>query len=151
MLPLSQTDQLGHPIAVLTLRDVARDEAGSLAELKDWVWFALEMVRRVLADYWIAHRHGTGAEGAVLLVDARDCGYRNLVSRGSRVVYGLVLGMWGRVESKLEPYCSAFFGSEETLQRANQHTPIRCQSNPPDGLARARRGCWWADGQTAGK
>jgi hypothetical protein len=80
MLPLSQTDKLGHPIAVLTIRDVVRDEAGSLTELKDWVWFGLEMVRRVLADYWVAHRHGTGAEGAVLLIDAKDAGYRNLVS-----------------------------------------------------------------------
>ncbi|CAK9783135.1 hypothetical protein CC85DRAFT_284115 [Cutaneotrichosporon oleaginosum] len=78
MLPLSQTDRLGHPVAVLTIRDVVRDEAGSLAELKDWVWFGLEMVRRVLADYWVAHRHGTGAEGAVLLIDAKDAGYRNL-------------------------------------------------------------------------
>ncbi|BEI81069.1 hypothetical protein CcaverHIS002_0202290 [Cutaneotrichosporon cavernicola] len=76
--PLSQTDRLGHPVAVLTLREVVRDEAGSLTELKDWLWFALEMVRRVLADYWVAHKRGTGAEGAVLLVDAKDAGYRNL-------------------------------------------------------------------------
>ncbi|GMK56392.1 hypothetical protein CspeluHIS016_0302320 [Cutaneotrichosporon spelunceum] len=78
MLPLSQTDRLGHPIAVLTVRQVIRDENGTLTELKDWLWFALEMVRRVLADYWVAHRRGTGAEGAVLLIDVKDAGYRNL-------------------------------------------------------------------------
>lgn len=74
------TDRLGHPVAVLTLREVLRDEAGSLVDLKEWLWWALELVRRTLHDYWIQERRGTGAEGAVLLVDASGAGYRNMVS-----------------------------------------------------------------------
>lgn len=73
-------DHLGHPVVVLNLRDVARDDTGSLDELKDWTWWGLELVRRALKEYWVDGRRGTGAEGAVLIIDAANAGYRNLVS-----------------------------------------------------------------------
>lgn len=73
-------DHLGHPVVVLSLRDVARDDTGSLDELKDWTWWGLELVRRALKEYWVDGRRGTGAEGAVLIIDAAHAGYRNLVS-----------------------------------------------------------------------
>lgn len=61
---------------VITLRDVVRDDSGSLDELKEWTWWALEMVRRVL--------RGRKGEGCVLLIDASGAGYRNLVSEVAR-------------------------------------------------------------------
>ncbi|KAK4687562.1 hypothetical protein P7C73_g2557, partial [Tremellales sp. Uapishka_1] len=81
-LPLPRfTDRLGRPIAVLTLREVVRAENG-LEDMKDWVWWSLELTRRVLRDWWGGEegkaRRGSGGEGCVLLVDARGAGYRNL-------------------------------------------------------------------------
>ncbi|KAL1408701.1 hypothetical protein Q8F55_005514 [Vanrija albida] len=79
LLPLPKVvDRLGRPIAVLTLRDVVRDSSGSLSELKEWIWWGLELVRRALRDYWVHGRRGNGAEGAVLLIDVSGAGYRNM-------------------------------------------------------------------------
>jgi len=54
-------------------------------DLKEWSWWALEMVRRTLLDYWAGDvwggKRGKGGEGCVILVDAAGAGYRNLVSR----------------------------------------------------------------------
>lgn len=77
---------------VLTLREVTRDENGKMGDLKEWTWWALEMVRRTLRDWWVedvwpdegrrcGKRRGSGGEGCVLLVDAAGAGYRNLVGR----------------------------------------------------------------------
>lgn len=74
------TDKLDHPVALLSLREVSRDEAGSLLDLKDWTWWGLELVRRALRDWWIDGRRGTGAEGVVLIIDVAGAGYRNMVS-----------------------------------------------------------------------
>lgn len=79
-MPLPFTDRLGHPVAILSLREVIRDDDGSLAEIKDWTWWGLELVRRVIRDWWIDGRRGTGSEGIVLLIDVKGAGYRNLVS-----------------------------------------------------------------------
>ncbi|WWD22853.1 hypothetical protein CI109_107347 [Kwoniella shandongensis] len=91
ILPLPHhTDKLSRPIAVLTVREVARDEEGGLGDMKEWTWWALEMVRRTLRDWWVrggwddsrlgrkGHSRGEGGEGLVLLVDAAGAGYRNL-------------------------------------------------------------------------
>ncbi|KAL7422758.1 hypothetical protein Q5752_002051 [Cryptotrichosporon argae] len=82
ILPLPRfTDRLGRPIAVLSLRQVARDENG-LEGLEEWMWWALEMTRRTLRDWreggWSRGVKGVGGEGAVLIVDASDAGYRNM-------------------------------------------------------------------------
>jgi hypothetical protein len=71
---------LGHPVAVLSISNVARDEDGSLSELKEWTWWGLELVRRVIRDWWVDGHRGTGAEGVVLLIDVAGAGYRNMVS-----------------------------------------------------------------------
>ncbi|ORY27316.1 hypothetical protein BCR39DRAFT_538312 [Naematelia encephala] len=92
ILPLPKyVDRQNRPIVVLTLREVARDENGGLDDLKEWTWWALEMVRRMLVDWWIngvwdgagekgkpSHRRGYGGEGCVLLIDAAGASYRNL-------------------------------------------------------------------------
>lgn len=100
ILPLPRfTTRSGQPIVIITLKYVQRDASGSLGEMKEWTWWALEVVRRVLKDWWIegqfeCHSHvstgentadrsssrGYGGEGCVLLVDAAGAGYRNLVS-----------------------------------------------------------------------
>jgi len=53
-------------------------------DLKEWSWWALEMIRRTLRDYWAGDvwgaKRGKGGEGCVILVDAAGAGYRNLVS-----------------------------------------------------------------------
>jgi hypothetical protein len=74
---------------VLTLREVARDENGRMDDLKEWTWWALEMVRRTLRDWrakdvWKEAKGGGGSsgEGCILLVDTAGAGYRNLVSQG---------------------------------------------------------------------
>ena len=83
------TDRLGRPIIVLTLKHVLRDENGKMDDMKQWSWWALEMVRRTLKDWWASdswaesgqERHrGRGGEGCVMLVDAAGSSYRNLVS-----------------------------------------------------------------------
>ncbi|WVQ82912.1 hypothetical protein IAT38_005048 [Cryptococcus sp. DSM 104549] len=94
ILPLpTHTDKLNRPVAVLTVREVVRDEDGSLDDVKEWIWWMLEMGRRTLRDYWVCglwngtgaegygrggKRRGDGGEGMVLLVDAAGAGYRNL-------------------------------------------------------------------------
>ncbi|WVR03273.1 hypothetical protein IAU60_000264 [Kwoniella sp. DSM 27419] len=83
ILPLpDHTDRLARPIAVLSVREVIRDEDGSLEDMKEWAWWALEMVRRTLRDYWVkrvwSRRVGEGGEGLVLIVDAAGAGYRNM-------------------------------------------------------------------------
>ena len=96
ILPLPQyTDRVGRPIAVLTLKEVARDENGRLDDLKEWTWWAMETIRRVLQDWWVKGKfrdpteevvtgrrgmRGYGGEGLILLVDVAGAGYRNLVS-----------------------------------------------------------------------
>lgn len=97
ILPLpSHTDKLNRPIVVLTVREVVRDEQGMLDDLKEWIWWALEMCRRTSKDWWSrgmwdgsgvdgygrgkGKARGEGGEGIVLLVDAAGAGYRNLVS-----------------------------------------------------------------------
>lgn len=91
ILPLPQfSDRDNRPIVVLTLRDVTRDDDGKLDDLKEWTWWALEMVRRTLRDWWTRdvwqdenkshpQPRGSGGEGCVLLVDTAGAGYRNLV------------------------------------------------------------------------
>lgn len=74
---------MGRPIIVFSLREVRRDENGKMDGLKEWSWWALEMVRRALNDYWagdLGGKRGKGGEGCVILVDAAGAGYRNLVS-----------------------------------------------------------------------
>jgi hypothetical protein len=83
VLPPLITDRLGHPVALLTLREVVRDDDGSLSEVKDWTWWGLELVRRVIRDYWVDGNRGVGAEGVVLVIDVAGAGYRNMVSRMS--------------------------------------------------------------------
>ncbi|OCF44295.1 hypothetical protein I317_01913 [Kwoniella heveanensis CBS 569] len=85
ILPLpDHTDRLGRPVAVLTVKEVLRDEDGGLDDLKEWAWRALEMVRRTLRDYWKAgvwskeERQGEGGEGMVLIVDAAGASCRNM-------------------------------------------------------------------------
>ncbi|WRT63411.1 uncharacterized protein IL334_000316 [Kwoniella shivajii] len=87
ILPLPEhTDLLGRPIAVLTVREVVRDADGRLDDLKQYAWWALEMVRRVLRDYWVKGNwspdkgkgKGKGGEGLCLIVDANGAGYRNM-------------------------------------------------------------------------
>ncbi|WVF66347.1 hypothetical protein IAT40_001087 [Kwoniella sp. CBS 6097] len=87
ILPLPEhTDRLGRPVAVLTVKEVVRDEDGGLDDLKEWAWWALEMVRRTLRDYWKASVWGdneikgkvVGGEGMVLIVDAAGASYRNM-------------------------------------------------------------------------
>ncbi|EIW72945.1 hypothetical protein TREMEDRAFT_25037 [Tremella mesenterica DSM 1558] len=90
ILPLPKfTDRLNRPVAVLTLKQVVRDGDGRLDDLKAMVWWALEMIRRTLRDWWTKDifqstdkgkekRRRRGAEGCVLLVDAAGAGYRNL-------------------------------------------------------------------------
>lgn len=71
ILPLpSHTDKLNRPIVVLTAREIVRDEQGMLDDVKEWIWWALEMCRRTSKDWW--------SKGIVLLVDAAGAGYRNL-------------------------------------------------------------------------
>jgi hypothetical protein len=97
LLPLpSYTDRVGRPVVVLTLREVRRDGNGKLDDMKEWSWWALEMVRRSLKDYWAGDSwsdegegyrgkdeskgvRGQGGEGCVILVDAAGASYRNLV------------------------------------------------------------------------
>jgi hypothetical protein len=84
-------------VVIITLREVRRDGGGGLGEMKEWTWWALEMVRRVLKGWWIdgnlqedesvlregnsrSKGRGYGGEGCVLLIDAEGAGYRNLVS-----------------------------------------------------------------------
>lgn len=91
ILPLPRhTDLLGRPIVVLTLRQVLRDENGKLDDMKTWSWWALEMTRRTLHDWWGGRAwkekgekrlRGRGGEGCVMLVDAAGSSYRNLVSQ----------------------------------------------------------------------
>jgi hypothetical protein len=79
---------MGRPIIVFSLREVRRDGDGKMDDLKEWSWWALEMIRRVLRDYWAGDewsgeksgKRGKGGEGCVILVDAAGAGYRNLVS-----------------------------------------------------------------------
>ncbi|WVQ93967.1 hypothetical protein IAU59_001045 [Kwoniella sp. CBS 9459] len=84
ILPLpDHTDRLGRPVAVLTVKEVVRDEDGGLDDLKEWSWWALEMVRRTLRDYWRdgvwdRDAKGRGGEGLVLVVDAAGASYRNM-------------------------------------------------------------------------
>lgn len=94
ILPLPRhTDRLGRPIVVLSLRQVLRDENGKMDDMKTWSWWALEMVRRTLHDYWAGgtwrekgqkRARGYGGEGCVMLVDAAGSSYRNLVSHTVR-------------------------------------------------------------------
>lgn len=78
---------------MLTLREVQRDEDGKMDDLKEWTWWALEMVRRTLRDWWTrdvwplpkqergkGQKRGVGGEGCVLMIDTAGAGYRNLVS-----------------------------------------------------------------------
>ncbi|WWC85533.1 uncharacterized protein L201_000397 [Kwoniella dendrophila CBS 6074] len=85
VLPLPEhTDRLGRPIAVLTVKEVIRDSDGKLDDLKLYAWWALEMIRRVLRDYWVRGNwskntnFGKGGEGLCVLVDANGAGYRNM-------------------------------------------------------------------------
>nr|ODN88967.1 hypothetical protein L203_02373 [Cryptococcus depauperatus CBS 7841] len=95
ILPLPKHTTLNNrPIAVLTPREVKRDEEGKLTDLKEYIWWGLEMCRRVARDWWckgvwdgdkVPHDYqkqakGEGGEGLVLLVDASGAGYRNLAS-----------------------------------------------------------------------
>lgn len=95
ILPLPKhTDRLGRPVVVLTLRHVLRDENGKMDDMKQWSWWALEMVRRTLKDWWTSDvwnepgqrmPSGQGGEGCVMLVDAAGSSYRNLVSPPHRL------------------------------------------------------------------
>lgn len=101
ILPLPRyTDKMGRPVVVFSLREVRRDGNGKMDDLKEWSWWALEMIRRALRDYWARDVwderggslgggkgneetrgvRGKGGEGCVILVDAAGAGYRNLVS-----------------------------------------------------------------------
>jgi hypothetical protein len=101
ILPLPRyTDIMGRPVVVFSLREVRRDGNGKMDDLKEWSWWALEMIRRALRDYWAGDVwdeggavvgggkgdtkrrgvRGKGGEGCVILVDAAGAGYRNLVS-----------------------------------------------------------------------
>ena len=78
---------MGRPVVVFSLREVRRDENGKMDDLKDWSWWALEMIRRCSRDHWAGDisegkgvKRGKGGEGCVILVDAAGAGYRNLVS-----------------------------------------------------------------------
>jgi len=75
---------MGRPVVVFSLREVRRDGDGKMDDLKEWSWWALEMIRRTLRDYWAGDvsggKRGKGGEGCVILVDAAGAGYRNLVS-----------------------------------------------------------------------
>lgn len=91
VLPLPRfVDRLGRPVVVLTLSEVARDENGSLDDVKEWTWWALEKLRRTVHDWWTKgawsdggararKARGYGGEGCVVLVNAAGAGYRNLV------------------------------------------------------------------------
>lgn len=51
ILPLpSHTDKLNRPIIVLTAREIVRDEQGMLDDIKEWIWWALEMSRRTAKE-----------------------------------------------------------------------------------------------------
>lgn len=51
ILPLPTfTHPSGEPIALITIREVTRDDHGSLDGLKEWVGWGMEMTRRVLRD-----------------------------------------------------------------------------------------------------
>ncbi|KAI9633146.1 uncharacterized protein MKK02DRAFT_18520 [Dioszegia hungarica] len=96
ILPLPNfATRKGQPVVLITLREVRRDAQGGLGEMKEWTWWALEMVRRVLKGWWVVgafpdghepHRdlkrsvegRGYGGEGCVLVIDAEGAGYRNL-------------------------------------------------------------------------
>ncbi|WWC67100.1 uncharacterized protein I206_101007 [Kwoniella pini CBS 10737] len=85
ILPLpDHADHLGRPIAILTVKEVYRDNDGKLDDLKSYAWWALEMVRRTLRDYWVkdhwskTKRLGSGGEGMCVVVDANGAGYRNM-------------------------------------------------------------------------
>ncbi|WVQ76864.1 hypothetical protein IAR50_006538 [Cryptococcus sp. DSM 104548] len=92
ILPLPRhTDRRNRPIAVLTPREIRRDDEGRLDDLKDWMWWALEMCRRTTRDWgegslWDEKKSGSkvkeraedGGAGLVLVVDAAGAGYRNL-------------------------------------------------------------------------
>ena len=103
VLPLpDHTDRLGRPVVVLTLNQVVRDSEGKLDHMREWLWWALEMARRTLDDWYqrgdwaeaveppvnghgedsvnsAGRPRGIGGEGSVLLVDATGASYRNLV------------------------------------------------------------------------
>jgi len=81
----------------LSLREVVRDEDGSLNELKDWTWWGLELIRRVIRDWWIDGQRGNGAEGVVLLIDVGGAGYRNMVSFPYRTTVFWSFGLPSRV------------------------------------------------------
>jgi hypothetical protein len=80
---------MDRPVVVFSLREVRRDGNGKMDDLKEWSWWALEMIRRCLKDYWAGDawgdgksgngKRGKGGEGCVILVDAAGAGYRNLV------------------------------------------------------------------------
>ena len=97
ILPLPKyTDRLGRPVVVLTLKHVLRDENGKMDDMKQWSWWALEMVRRTLKDWWTTDTWkdpagkkvptGHGGQGCVMLVDAAGSSYRNLVSTHLSIV-----------------------------------------------------------------
>jgi hypothetical protein len=70
---------------VVSIRDVVRGEDGTLDDLKTWLFWALETLRRTLQDYWSQRRwsgkeHGQGGEGCIVIIDAAGAGYKNLVS-----------------------------------------------------------------------
>lgn len=79
------TDKLGRPIAVVTIREVVRDENGKLGDLAEWVWWTSELMRRALRDYWVKGKWRAGeletygGEGGVAIIDAAGAGYRNIV------------------------------------------------------------------------
>lgn len=91
VLPLPQfTDRLGRPVAVLNVRSIVRNDSG-LDELKEWSWWAVEWVRRVMDEWWTQtsirevggaqpkQPRGQGGEGMTVIVNAKGGGYRNLV------------------------------------------------------------------------
>ncbi|ODO03206.1 hypothetical protein I350_06051 [Cryptococcus amylolentus CBS 6273] len=90
-LPL-HTDRQGRPVAVLTVREIRRDDEGRLDDVKEWMWWALEMCRRTTRDWWGGSMWdgstnraskkkamGQGGEGLVLVVDAAGAGYLDLL------------------------------------------------------------------------
>lgn len=85
MLPASRfTDRMGRPVAVLTVREVVRDENGKIADLERYTWWSLELLRRMLRDYWVKGKwseggRGQGGEGCAVVIDAGGAGYRNIV------------------------------------------------------------------------